>query len=79
MDLWYNVSCYVFLITNVLPNGVTVVAVVQVFFNGNFYATLIGLAAGLGIGMITERYTGLEQDQLNLSLLQVQLQILLQA
>jgi len=38
------------LITNVLPNSNSVIGV--------FYATLIGLAAGLGIGIITEHYTG---------------------
>ena len=48
-----------FLITNVLPNGVTLVASGSNFSSmGIFYATLIGLAAGLGIGMITEHYTG---------------------
>jgi len=48
-----------FLITNVLPNGVTLVASDSNFSSmGIFYATLIGLAAGLGIGMITEHYTG---------------------
>ena len=49
-----------FLITNVLPNGVTLVASDSSNFSsmGIFYATLIGLAAGLGIGMITEHYTG---------------------
>ena len=48
-----------FLITNVLPNGVTVVSDGSNFSSmGIFYATLIGLAAGLGIGMITEHYTG---------------------
>jgi len=39
-----------FLINNMLPAGSNVM--------GIFYATLIGLAAGLGIGMITEYYTG---------------------
>ena len=38
------------LITNVLPDSNNIMGV--------FYATLIGLAAGLGIGMITEHYTG---------------------
>ena len=38
------------LITNVLPDSNNMMGV--------FYATLIGLAAGLGIGMITEHYTG---------------------
>ena len=38
------------LITNVLPDSNNTMGV--------FYATLIGLAAGLGIGMITEHYTG---------------------
>ena len=48
-----------FLITNVLPNGVTLVTSGSNFSSmGIFYATLIGLAAGLGIGMITEHYTG---------------------
>ena len=48
-----------FLITNVLPNGVTLVSSGSNFSSmGIFYATLIGLAAGLGIGMITEHYTG---------------------
>ena len=48
-----------FLITNILPNGVTVVSDGLNFSSmGIFYATLIGLAAGLGIGIITEHYTG---------------------
>ena len=38
------------LITNILPDSNNMMGV--------FYATLIGLAAGLGIGMITEHYTG---------------------
>ena len=38
------------LITNVLPDSSNMMGV--------FYATLIGLSAGLGIGMITEYYTG---------------------
>ena len=38
------------LITNFLPDSNNTMGV--------FYATLIGLAAGLGIGMITEHYTG---------------------
>ena len=53
-----------FLITNVLPNGVTLATDTNLInpkiysSMGIFYATLIGLAAGLGIGMITEHYTG---------------------
>jgi len=42
-----------FLITNILPDGLG-----QFSSMGIFYATLIGLASGLGIGMITEHYTG---------------------
>ncbi len=42
-----------FLITNTLPNGVGNFSAM-----GVFYATLIGLIAGLGIGIITEHYTG---------------------
>ena len=38
------------LITNVLPDSSNMMGV--------FYATLIGLSSGLGIGMITEYYTG---------------------
>ena len=42
-----------FLIINTLPNGVG-----NFSATGIFYATLIGLLAGLGIGIITEHYTG---------------------
>ena len=47
------VICMYFLITNTLPNGVGNFSAL-----GVFYATLIGLLAGLGIGIITEHYTG---------------------
>ena len=47
------------LITSFLPNGVTIISD-GTHYNamGIFYATLIGLASGLGIGLITEHYTG---------------------
>ncbi len=41
-----------FLITNLLPEN-DIVSTTNIF-----YATLIGLASGLGIGLITEHYTG---------------------
>jgi K(+)-stimulated pyrophosphate-energized sodium pump len=49
-----------FLITNILPNGVTTIGDNTIHYSsmGIFYATLIGLASGLGIGLITEHYTG---------------------
>jgi K(+)-stimulated pyrophosphate-energized sodium pump len=54
-----------FLITTFLPDGATTLAVdpitkLPTTFTAIsiFYATLIGLAAGLGIGLITEHYTG---------------------
>jgi len=42
-----------FLITSTLPNGLGSYSSM-----GIFYATLIGLASGLGIGLVTEHYTG---------------------
>ena len=42
-----------FLITNILPNGLG-----NYSSMGIFYASIIGLASGLGIGLITEHYTG---------------------
>ncbi|NQU67848.1 MAG: sodium-translocating pyrophosphatase [Candidatus Marinimicrobia bacterium] len=48
-----------FIITKVLPSDFTLGG--NVFTSlGVFWATLIGLLAGLGIGMITEYYTGTE-------------------
>ena len=49
-----------FLITTFLPDGVTIIGEDMKHFTamGIFYATLIGLASGLGIGLITEYYTG---------------------
>ena len=49
-----------FLITNILPSGVTTIGDNTIHYSsmGIFYATLIGLASGLGIGLITEHYTG---------------------
>ena len=48
-----------YLITNILPNELTIIDSETVITSiGIFYATLIGLGAGLGIGMITEHYTG---------------------
>jgi len=47
------VAVMYFLITNVLPNGLGEYSAM-----GIFYASIIGLASGLGIGMITEHYTG---------------------
>ena len=49
-----------FLITTFLPDGVTIIGEDMKNFTamGIFYATLIGLASGLGIGLITEHYTG---------------------
>ncbi len=48
-----------FLINNILPDGVTLIDGGLNFTPmGIFYATLIGLSSGLGIGMITEYYTG---------------------
>ena len=49
-----------FLITTFLPDGVTIIGEDMKHFTamGIFYATLIGLASGLGIGLITEHYTG---------------------
>ena len=41
------------LITNILPNGLGSYSSL-----GIFYATLIGLASGLSIGLVTEHYTG---------------------
>ncbi len=47
------------LITSFLPNGVTIISDgTHYSAMGIFYATLIGLASGLGIGLITEHYTG---------------------
>ena len=48
------------LITNILPNGLTTTGNDSIHYSsmGIFYATLIGLASGLGIGLITEHYTG---------------------
>ena len=47
-----------FLIIKIIPNGVTVTNTGEHFAaSGIFYATLIGLASGLGIGLITEHYT----------------------
>ena len=51
-----------YLITTVLPSGVDMTAtngeVITFTALGIFYATVIGLLAGLGIGLITEHYTG---------------------
>ena len=47
------VAVMYFLITTVLPNGLGEYSAM-----GIFYASIIGLASGLGIGMITEHYTG---------------------
>ncbi len=49
-----------FLITNILPNGLTTIGENPIHFSamGIFYASIIGLASGLGIGLITEHYTG---------------------
>ncbi len=46
-----------FLITNLLPAGFTLGGA-EFTAMGVFWATVIGLCAGLGIGMITEYYTG---------------------
>ena len=46
------------LITNILPNGLILESGNHYTSMGIFYATLIGLASGLGIGKITEYYTG---------------------
>jgi len=45
------------LITNILPNGLKN-DVYTYSSMGIFYASIIGLASGLGIGLITEHYTG---------------------
>jgi len=45
------------LITNILPDGLAN-GLEKHSTMGIFYASIIGLAAGLGIGMITEHYTG---------------------
>ena len=47
------VAVMYYLITTNLPNGLGDYSAM-----GIFYASIIGLAAGLGIGMITEHYTG---------------------
>ena len=47
------VAVMYFLITNILPNGLGNYSAM-----GIFYASIIGLASGLGIGLITEHYTG---------------------
>ena len=54
------VAVMYFLITTLLPGGVTTIGNNPQTYTamGIFYATLIGLGAGLGIGLITEHYTG---------------------
>ena len=53
------VAVMYFLIIKIIPNGVTITNTGQHFSAiGIFYSTLIGLVAGLGIGLITEHYTG---------------------
>ena len=47
------VAVMYFLISNILPDGLGSYSSL-----GIFYASIIGLASGLGIGMITEHYTG---------------------
>ena len=47
------VAVMYFLISNILPNGLGSYSSL-----GIFYASIIGLASGLGIGLITEHYTG---------------------
>ncbi len=53
-----------FLITHLLPNSFTLGGNTFTAL-GVFWATVIGLAAGLGIGMITEHYTGTDKSPTN--------------
>ena len=48
-----------FLIQHFIPNSFDQGGVIY-YSNGVFYATIIGLLSGLGIGYITEQYTGTE-------------------
>ncbi len=50
-----------FTITNLLPEQ-WVLAGTTFTNNGVFYASLIGLACGLGIGFVTEHYTGIHKE-----------------
>ena len=51
------IGCIYFLIQEFLPSSFTQGG--EIFTNmGVFYATIIGLLAGLGIGLVTEHYTG---------------------
>ena len=52
------VAVMYFLITTILPNGVETLDGQKTSALYIFYASIIGLASGLGIGMITEHYTG---------------------